>query len=290
MPVSDGKCYVRTRILPPSPYFCDTSSQSGQAEEDSDVEEVYPYVISHGRDFKLIDPKVYKQLRKHNIHQKTPVRIADCAKKVAQANHQKPVHSNKSTRQNLSGTEGEYCELSPLAKQPSPTKLYSQSVLAQNRISRFNRLPSYEKRLNYDCYKPKKCIVQSNPGSTSTKPKTKILNADFTAKTECWGKESSERKETVKCFGVDADEAIDCVTCMCCAKGLFYHCTKDGEDEGRCAENPCSCAGPLSQCAPRWGCLAVLSLFFPCILCYPPAVGCRKLAAKTKTNSGKRRK
>lgn len=284
MPVSDGKYYVRTRILPPSPSLSDASELNGR-EEDSDVEEYYPYVISHGRDFKLIDPKVYKQLRKHNIRQKTPVRVADCAQKVAQENRRGTgfVRTNKFENRAPKGAGDEYCELSPLAKQP-PLKVYSQSLLTQGKISQFNKLPSYEKRLHYDCYKPKDCIVESNPSSPQTNPTTKVLNTDFASKNKSRDEKPDEMKEPVTCFGSHADEAIDCATCMCCAKGLFYHCTKDGEDEGRIAETPCSCAGPFRECAPRWGCLAILALFFPCMLCYPPAIACRKLS-KTKSDS-----
>ena len=291
MPVSDGKYYVRTRILPPS-YLTDVS-QNGPAE-DSDVEEYYPYVIAHGRDFKLIDPKVYKQLRKHNIRQKTPVRVADCAHKVAQETRKRPEvdHTNiKPEVVTSSGPGDEYCELSPLAKQPLPVKLYSQSVLTQNKITQFDKLPSYEKRLHYECCKPKDCIVQSNSNSPPTKTTTKVLNTDFTTKNKSWDKKIEEitNKEPSTCLGGCSSEAIDCATCMCCAKGIFYHCTKDGEDEGRIAETPCSCSGPFTECAPRWGCLAVLALIFPCMLCYPPAMACRRLS-KAKSNLKRNRK
>lgn len=69
-------------------------------------------------------------------------------------------------------------------------------------------------------------------------------------------------------------DLIDCCTCMCCVKALFYHCTKDDESEGNYAEHPCSCSGPDGNCLCRWSVLGVLSLFMPCILCYLPVQGC----------------
>jgi len=64
---------------------------------------------------------------------------------------------------------------------------------------------------------------------------------------------------------------VDYVSCLCCVKAIFYHCSKDYErDDGNlpCADEPCSCAAPRS-CA-RWGCLAALSVALPCLLCYWP--------------------
>ncbi|XP_015239105.1 PREDICTED: protein sprouty homolog 2-like [Cyprinodon variegatus] len=59
-------------------------------------------------------------------------------------------------------------------------------------------------------------------------------------------------------------------TCICCIKGLFYHCSNDDEDT--CADKPCSCS--QSHCCVRWTTISFLSLFFPCLLCYLPAKGC----------------
>jgi protein sprouty family protein 2 len=68
---------------------------------------------------------------------------------------------------------------------------------------------------------------------------------------------------------------VDYISCLCCVRALFYHCSKDYErDDGSapCADEPCSCASPR-RCA-RWGCLAALSLGLPCLLCYWPLRGC----------------
>ncbi|XP_028415008.1 uncharacterized protein LOC114538085 [Dendronephthya gigantea] len=75
----------------------------------------------------------------------------------------------------------------------------------------------------------------------------------------------------------DSEELLDYCTCMCIVKGTFYHFTKDSDSEGHLADQPCSCAGPLSQCLPRWGCLGVFALIFPCLWCYLPLKGCKKL-------------
>ena len=74
----------------------------------------------------------------------------------------------------------------------------------------------------------------------------------------------------------DKTELLECCTCICCVKALFYHCTKDRDLEGNWADQPCSCKGPGVECAARWGILGILSLFMPCLCCYPVLNGCCK--------------
>ncbi|XP_045917237.1 protein sprouty homolog 2 [Micropterus dolomieu] len=64
--------------------------------------------------------------------------------------------------------------------------------------------------------------------------------------------------------------AVEYGTCVCCVKGLFYHCSSDDEDT--CADKPFSCT--QSHCCARWATVSLLSLLFPCLLCYLPAKGC----------------
>lgn len=64
--------------------------------------------------------------------------------------------------------------------------------------------------------------------------------------------------------------AMEYGTCVCCIKGLFYHCSSDDEDT--CADKPFSCS--QSHCCVRWTTVSLLSVFFPCLLCYLPAKGC----------------
>ncbi|XP_074863980.1 protein sprouty homolog 3 [Carettochelys insculpta] len=73
-----------------------------------------------------------------------------------------------------------------------------------------------------------------------------------------------------------AESLIDYGTCLCCVKGIFYHCSTDDEDT--CADDPCSC-GPGSCCA-RWVAMSILSLFMPCLCCYFPTLGCLKLCQR----------
>lgn len=67
-----------------------------------------------------------------------------------------------------------------------------------------------------------------------------------------------------------AQSAVEYGTCVCCVKGLFYHCSSDDEDT--CADKPFSCRQP--RCCVRWAAVSLLSLLFPCLLCYLPAKGC----------------
>uniref|UniRef100_A0AAY4BCZ9 Protein sprouty homolog 2 n=1 Tax=Denticeps clupeoides TaxID=299321 RepID=A0AAY4BCZ9_9TELE len=70
-----------------------------------------------------------------------------------------------------------------------------------------------------------------------------------------------------------AESAVEYGTCVCCVKGLFYHCSSDDED--LCADKPFSCS--QSHCCARWSALGALALLLPCLLCYLPAKGCLAL-------------
>lgn len=72
-----------------------------------------------------------------------------------------------------------------------------------------------------------------------------------------------------------AQTLVNYGTCMCLVQGIFYHCTNE-DDEGSCADHPCSCS--RSNCCARWSFMGALSLVLPCLLCYLPATGCVKLA------------
>lgn len=70
-----------------------------------------------------------------------------------------------------------------------------------------------------------------------------------------------------------AESAVEYGTCVCCVKGLFYHCSTDDEDT--CADKPFSCS-QAHRCA-RWSALGALTFLLPCLLCYLPAKGCLAL-------------
>ncbi|XP_019729418.1 protein sprouty homolog 2 [Hippocampus comes] len=65
-------------------------------------------------------------------------------------------------------------------------------------------------------------------------------------------------------------DAVEYCTCVCCVKGLFYHCSTDDEDT--CADKPFSCT--QERCCIRWTAVSFLAIIFPCLLCYLPARGC----------------
>lgn len=70
-----------------------------------------------------------------------------------------------------------------------------------------------------------------------------------------------------------ADAVIDYVSCLCCVKGLYYHCS-ESDAGATCADDPCGC-GPSRRLA-RWGCLSALAAVLPCLLCYWPLRGCQR--------------
>ncbi|XP_019624387.1 PREDICTED: protein sprouty homolog 4-like [Branchiostoma belcheri] len=72
------------------------------------------------------------------------------------------------------------------------------------------------------------------------------------------------------------EDALEYATCMCCVKGVFYHCSKDNcDDDFSSADNPCSCS--RKHCFLRWTALGLMGMFLPCLLCYLPVRGCMRL-------------
>ncbi|XP_043490829.1 LOW QUALITY PROTEIN: protein sprouty, partial [Polistes fuscatus] len=87
-----------------------------------------------------------------------------------------------------------------------------------------------------------------------------------------------------------AETVLDYASCLCCVKGLFYHCvdgngggggsgsgatgpsSMDADNGESCADQPCSCTG--NRTLSRWACLSALTLAMPCLLCYWPLKGC----------------
>ncbi|KAM9795056.1 protein sprouty homolog 1 [Neosynchiropus ocellatus] len=70
-----------------------------------------------------------------------------------------------------------------------------------------------------------------------------------------------------------AESALEHGTCMCLVKGIFYHCSNDDEGDS-CADHPCSLSH--SHCCSRFLCMGLMSVLFPCLLCYLPVKGCLK--------------
>jgi len=59
--------------------------------------------------------------------------------------------------------------------------------------------------------------------------------------------------------------------CMCCVKGIFYHCSTDDQDsEYECDSEPCACCS-RPHCCQRWTCMLAMSLCLPCMCLYLPA-------------------
>ena len=67
----------------------------------------------------------------------------------------------------------------------------------------------------------------------------------------------------------DRTRLLECCSCMCCVKAIFYHCTKDRNVDKNWADEPCTCEWPGTECITRWGILGMFSLFLPCLVCYP---------------------
>ncbi|BET01743.1 Sprouty protein (Spry) [Nesidiocoris tenuis] len=67
---------------------------------------------------------------------------------------------------------------------------------------------------------------------------------------------------------VSPESCVDYATCLCCVRGILYHCSPD-EDWSR---DPCSCSS--THWLRRWTCLGLTSIFLPCLCCYCPLKTC----------------
>jgi hypothetical protein len=80
------------------------------------------------------------------------------------------------------------------------------------------------------------------------------------------------------CCLCSAESVLDTVSCMCCVKAAFYHCgerlDQDSDKEDSWVDSPCSCS--QNKWWLRWGCLALMSVPLPCLLCYPLLRGLTK--------------
>ncbi|XP_028390955.1 sprouty-related, EVH1 domain-containing protein 2-like [Dendronephthya gigantea] len=94
---------------------------------------------------------------------------------------------------------------------------------------------------------------------------------------------------TLKCCGHNVETLVDYCTCMFCVKGIFYHCAEDSSRSDRVLDNPCSCSPVNTGCFARWSLLGLLSVFLPCLMCYPVARGCTGVCKCYKEGESRRK-
>ena len=93
----------------------------------------------------------------------------------------------------------------------------------------------------------------------------------------CKGEKRDSSRQPLLCRGrclCNADSVIDAVTCFCCVRACFYHCSNPETDEV-CTVKPCSCQ-KSNRCS-RWISIVALTPILPCLLCYPLARGCVRM-------------
>lgn len=79
------------------------------------------------------------------------------------------------------------------------------------------------------------------------------------------------------------DHVLECCSCMCCVKGLFYHCTDhENEENYALVDDPCSCSS--DRCCLRWSVMGLMSVVMPCLWLYVPGriciFGCKRCYAQ----------
>ena len=112
--------------------------------------------------------------------------------------------------------------------------------------------------------------VSSMPTSTYLKNSPNDCKASIICKScgKCRCKDCNKRESNDSC-----KFAVDCITCMCIVKPIFYHCLKDQDGEDDCSDEPCSCCSQ-PHCFTRWSIMALLFPCLPCLACYLPLLSC----------------
>ena len=110
-------------------------------------------------------------------------------------------------------------------------------------------------------------------------------NHETTPLRDCYSQEDT----TLKCCGHNVETLVDYCTCMFCVKGLFYHCSEDSSCSETVLDNPCSCSPVNVGCVSRWSMLGLLSVFLPCLMCYPLARGCTGVCKCYKEGESRRK-
>ncbi|KAL3880182.1 hypothetical protein ACJMK2_032446 [Sinanodonta woodiana] len=152
-------------------------------------------------------------------------------------------------------------------------------------------------------------IVSSQPVSTSPPLKKDLpLEVDDSIICSRCGKcrcgactESRELPSRWLCgdkVNLSPESAIEHCTCFCCVQCLFYHYSKDDQDNDYdCYTDPCACCN-RPHCCKRWTCILLMSLCLPCLCVYWPAKcglyactacynKCRRKGCTCNTNSSK---
>ncbi|ELU07735.1 hypothetical protein CAPTEDRAFT_34948, partial [Capitella teleta] len=79
-------------------------------------------------------------------------------------------------------------------------------------------------------------------------------------------------------------QCIERVSCICCARGMLYHCMADADgDYG----HPCVCDSSDEGNCRKWTALGLLSLIVPCLWCYAPLTACHRLGVLCGCCGGK---
>ncbi|XP_047128923.1 uncharacterized protein LOC124809177 [Hydra vulgaris] len=230
----------------------------------------------HLNDLKRTQLKesIYANNSTHH-HREEPI----CANKTTNQLSKETIYTNTSNvryplinkqqlaRKNLLQSSGEYCLLA------QDDKKYFSHKCQKSRLNNNNNNKE-DKKLsgNFYClHSETERLSKSNSFHSRHKSYDTILQRN----------DKKLQKQLKKEY--HKDNFIDSCTCIVCVKAINYHF--DPDDTNKTIET-CSCSGNLKSISRRWFCLGVLSVFFPCLLCYIPLKLCQKepidIAPKTK--------
>lgn len=69
-------------------------------------------------------------------------------------------------------------------------------------------------------------------------------------------------------------QGVERLSCICCARGLLYHCMAD--QDGNYGVHPCVCDVTDSNNCKKWTALTLLACLVPCLWCYWPLTACHR--------------
>jgi len=165
-------------------------------------------------------------------------------------------------------------------KRSSRTLIKTQSVSPVPNSTVITQAPSCPKTLQSE--KPSLTGTSPLPGGNPGSPGTESIICVRCGRCRCAACGTPKALPAVwlydNCCLCSAESVLDTVSCMCCVKAAFYHCgerlDQDSDKEDSWVDSPCSCS--QNKWWLRWGCLALMSLPLPCLLCYPLLRGLTK--------------
>ncbi|KAK5847819.1 hypothetical protein PBY51_016918 [Eleginops maclovinus] len=264
----------RTQPQPPQTHDDRLSGSSNEYTDGPTVTQRSPASLQRQQKSDLITPPGSRTSGQQETREELPYNLRNLHSLTQHGNTSASISSREGVLQSSSTEDSQSSIRTSMGSTSSGQRLVS-SPAGSNQII---RTQPKRAELNSEELKPlndEPSPLQAVPGSRSNRNKS-IHTTKCKDCGRCCCPECSRPRVLPSCWMCgrrcvcSLQSAVEYGTCVCCVKGLFYHCSSDDEDT--CADKPFSCT--QSHCCVRWTTVSLFSLLFPCLLCYLPAKGC----------------